>query len=78
MKKELTKIICERCGAERVMDARKVLFLRKSAPYPRDWRKIWKNLRICPNCGADWEETWNKYLSGGVVKETTKVLSLKH
>jgi len=78
MKKELTKIVCERCGHEKILDARKLGLIHKSASYPKDWQKIWKGLRVCPSCGADWQEAWNKYLAGGVVTANTKIMKAKH
>jgi len=75
VKREETIVICERCGKEIKLKASKILGLRKSAPYPKNWSKIWKNKRVCENCNGDFEEVWNKYMSSGIVKEQIK---LKH
>jgi len=78
MRRERTIFVCERCGMQREAPASKFGPIRKSAPYPKDWKKIWKKIRVCPSCGADWEDAWNKYLAGGVVSSHTKVLQAQH
>ena len=77
MKKEETIHICERCGVERRASSPSVGPVRRSAPYPRDWRLIWKKMRVCPKCAKDFDELWAKYLSAGVV-QTEKSQKLIH
>jgi len=75
MKREETVVICERCGKEITLRASKVLAFRKSAPYPKNWAKIWNKKRVCENCNADFLEVWQKYMTSGIVKQE---IALKH
>ena len=78
MKKGKTIFICERCGKQKETKVLNLGPIQKTAPYPRDWSKIWKGLRVCDTCNLDFEEAWNKYLSGGIVSQETKVLEAQH
>ena len=77
MKKEKTVFICERCGMEKEAQATKIGPFRKSASYPKDWVKVNKKLRVCPNCAKDFNDMWNKYLMSGTVKDDTKIMVAK-
>jgi len=69
MKREETIVVCERCGKEIRMRASKVLVFRKSAPYPKNWSKIWNKKRVCQSCHADFLEVWEKYMRSGLVQQ---------
>jgi len=73
MKREETVVICERCGKEVTLRATKVLGLRKSAPYPKNWAKIWDKKRVCQHCAQDFKEMWQRYMTAGVVDQKIKV-----
>jgi len=78
MRREKTVIICERCGYEKTVDAHKIGPIHKRASYPREWRKIYKKVRVCPGCGADFDEVWHKYMSGGIVVDAKKTMQVTH
>jgi hypothetical protein len=63
MKREETIVICERCGKEITLKAKKILGLRKSAKYPKNWAKIWDKKRVCDTCHAEFLETWQKFIN---------------
>jgi len=73
MKREETVVICERCGKEVTLRSSRILVFRKSAPYPKNWAKIWNKKRVCQHCHQDFKEMWQKYLSAGVVSHKIKV-----
>jgi len=76
MKREETVVICERCGKEITLRASRVLGIRKSAPYPKNWARIWNKKRVCENCHGDFIEMWQKYLNSGIVDAQT--IKVKH
>jgi len=76
MKREQTIVICERCGKEMTLTASKVLCFRKSAPYPKNWAKIWDKKRVCSACAKDFKIMWNKYMQAGIVD--TEIIKSKH
>jgi len=78
MKREQTIVVCERCGKEITLRASKLGPIRKSAPYPKNWAKIWKKKKVCENCNVDFIETWEKYMRSGIVKQEIELQHLKH
>ena len=78
MRKEKTIFVCERCGVEKEASATKIGLIHKRASYPKDWKKVNRKLRVCPNCANDFDNMWNKYLAGGVVKESTKMVTARN
>jgi ssDNA-binding Zn-finger/Zn-ribbon topoisomerase 1 len=73
MKREETIVICERCGKEMKLRASKILVFRKSAPYPKNWSKIWKKKKVCESCSEDFHDLWTKYMNAGVVREQIEI-----
>jgi len=66
MKREETIYICERCGGDIRIPAKKLGPLHLSANLPKEWRCIYspenESLTVCNSCLADAQKHWLSYM----------------